>query len=153
GTFAGASYAELSEQTGLPEERLEAVVSKLAELGLIEPPEPAPVEIEPAAEPAEISLGADLGDLLPPSAEPPEEGSQAAEISLDLGLPEEPEADLVSLLDSAIYGLTPAKEGGEAKAGAAKAAAKSAGAAAKPLEGEAKPADEAGEEEIELNIA
>ena len=37
GTFAGASFSELASSIGLPPPRLEAIVTRLTRLGLIEP--------------------------------------------------------------------------------------------------------------------
>lgn len=74
GRYAGASVPELSEQTGMPAVRVQAIVSRLTQLGLLgeEPAEP-----EPAGEHAQDDLVALLDaatfDLLPTPTSPPAE--------------------------------------------------------------------------------
>ena len=86
GTFAGASFSDLSRSTGLPPQHLEAIVTRLTRLGLIEPqriplePEaPVPLDDPPDADHGLVALLDDaLHGLVPPDPRDPQPPPAAA---------------------------------------------------------------------------
>jgi hypothetical protein len=89
GTFAGASFTELASSTGLPPPHLEAIVTRLTRLGLIEP---QLIPLEP-----EAGEGEDIVTVV------------ATSVRERAGHDDPPSADdgLVALLDGALDGLVP----------------------------------------------
>jgi hypothetical protein len=148
GHFAGHSFSALSTTTGLPADKLEAIVTRLTRLGLIEA-QLIPLE-EEATEPTDAF---DVGHAFDASAPEPYE-----EAAIDLYIPEvedPPTADdgLVALLDAAMDGLVP----GTDAAVAAVAKPRSAGATASPgssaaAAGPSEPPPPAEEEPVELSV-
>jgi hypothetical protein len=145
GHFAGASYTELAESTGIEEGRLEEIMGRLTELGLIEPPELIPLEPE---EPPVVDLHLDerpVVDLGFDVDEPP-----VVDLGpIDLGpIDGEPAPlDDLAVLDGALDALGAGDEG-DAKAKKA-AEAKAPAAEAKTEKSDDAPA----EEEIDLAVA
>jgi hypothetical protein len=107
GRYAGASVPELSRSTGIAPARVQAIVARLTEIGLLgdETPEPEPVVTRSAAPPAGASARPAQASQPPPAGPSgrPAQVSQPAPVVM----PIEHHAgdDLVALLDAAIFDL------------------------------------------------
>jgi hypothetical protein len=160
GHFAGHSFSALATTTGVPPARLEAIVTRLTRLGLIEA-QLIPLEDEAPAEPGP-ALGFDAGYEPDAGALEPltVEDEVAEPVAYELEDPPTADDGLVALLDMAMDGLVPPADGPVADAVAKpRAAGPAPGAAhaghaghATSEAGPSEPPPPAEEEPLDLSV-